>query len=91
MLLALPLGELSPQVTERANAVNSVAKASSATRNFTSTSKSSPFGGAGERSEPERVRRAGRGALFQKATNQPKLTAICFKKRHIVTEKLNKF
>ena len=35
--------------------------------------------------------RDGKGALFQKATNQPKLTAICFKKRHIAAKELNKF
>ena len=34
MLLALPLGELSPQVTERAHAVNSVTKVSIAMRNL---------------------------------------------------------
>ena len=34
VFLALPLGELSPQVTERAHAVSPVAKVSSATRNF---------------------------------------------------------
>ena len=34
MLLALPLGELSPQVTERAHAVSPVTKVSDATRNF---------------------------------------------------------
>ena len=39
MLLALPLGELSPQVTERAHAVNSVAKASNAMRNFPAMQK----------------------------------------------------
>ncbi len=34
VLLALPLGELSPQVTERAHAVNIIAKVSDAIRNF---------------------------------------------------------
>jgi len=29
--------------------------------------------------------------LFQKATNQPKLTAMCFKKRRIAAKELNKF
>ena len=47
MLLALPLGELSPQVTERAHAVSPVTKVSNATRNFSVIAKSSPFGGAG--------------------------------------------
>ncbi len=36
VLLALPLGELSPQVTERAHAVNPIAKVSDATRNLPS-------------------------------------------------------
>ena len=58
VLLALPLGELSPQVTERAHVVSPVTKVSNATRNFLTMPKSSPFGGAGiERSEmTERVR-----------------------------------
>ena len=47
MLLALPLGELSPQVTERAHAVNSVAKVSIATRNLPATTKSRPLGEGG--------------------------------------------
>ena len=34
VLLALPLGELSPKVTERAHAVSPVAKVSSAIRNL---------------------------------------------------------
>ena len=34
VFLALPLGELSPQVTERAHAVNIIAKVSDAIRNF---------------------------------------------------------
>ena len=34
VLLPLPLGEVSPQVTERAHAVSSVAKVSGAIRNF---------------------------------------------------------
>ena len=34
MPLPLPLGEVSPQVTERAHAASPVAKVSSATRNF---------------------------------------------------------
>ena len=34
MLLALPLGELSPQVTERAHAVSPIAKVLGAMRNF---------------------------------------------------------
>ena len=54
VLLALPLGELSPQVTERAHAVSPVAKVSDAMKNFSATSKSSPFGGAGA-GAPERV------------------------------------
>ena len=47
VLLALPLGELSPQVTERAHAVSPVTKVSNATRNFSVIAKSSPFGGSG--------------------------------------------
>ena len=39
MLLALPLGELSPQVTERAHAVNSVTKVSIAMRNLATMPK----------------------------------------------------
>ena len=43
--LALPLGELSPQVTERAHAVNSVAKVSIAMRNLPAMPKApSPRG-----------------------------------------------
>ena len=49
VLLALPLGELSPQVTERAHTVALSAKVSSATRSFPTIQKSSPFGGASER------------------------------------------
>ena len=44
VLLALPLGELSPQVTERAHAVSSVTNVSKATRNFPATTKSRPLG-----------------------------------------------
>ena len=52
MLLALPLGELSPKVTERAHAVVLSAKVSSAMRNFPATAKSRPLGEGGcERSE----------------------------------------
>ena len=53
VLLALPLGELSPQVTERAHTVALSAKVSSAIRsfpalvaNFPTTQKSSPFRGS---------------------------------------------
>ena len=42
MLLALPLGELSPQVTERAHAVNSVTKVSIAMRNLAAMPKAPP-------------------------------------------------
>ena len=42
VLLALPLGELSPQVTERAHAVNSVTKVSIAMRNFPAMPKAPP-------------------------------------------------
>ena len=44
VLLALPLGELSPQVTERAHAVNIIAKVSDAIRNFTAAPKGVPLG-----------------------------------------------
>ena len=47
MLLALPLGELSPQVTERAHAVSSVTNVSKAMRNFPATTKSRPLGEGG--------------------------------------------
>ena len=40
--LALPLGELSPQVTERAHAVSPVAEVSDAIRNSPAMQKSSP-------------------------------------------------
>ena len=40
--LALPLGELSPQVTERAHAVSPVAEVSNAIRNLPAMPKSSP-------------------------------------------------
>ena len=46
VLLALPLGELSPQVTERAHAVALSAKVSDAIRSFPTTQKSSPFRGS---------------------------------------------
>ena len=39
VLLALPLGELSPQVTERAHAVSPVTKVSDAIRNFAAMPK----------------------------------------------------
>ena len=39
VLLALPLGELSPQVTERAHAVSPVAKVSDVMRNFSAMPK----------------------------------------------------
>ena len=39
VLLALPLGELAPQVTERAHVVSLFAKVSVAIRNFPSTAK----------------------------------------------------
>ena len=44
VLLALPLGELSPKVTERAHGVGLVAKVSVAIRNFPSTAKAVPLG-----------------------------------------------
>ena len=47
VLLALPLGELAPQVTERAHTVALSAKVSSAIRSFPATQKAPPFGGAG--------------------------------------------
>ena len=47
VLLALPLGELSPKVTERAHVVGLVAKVSVAIRNFPSTAKTVPFGKGG--------------------------------------------
>ena len=47
VLLALPLGELSPKVTERAHVVSLVAKVSVAIRNFPSTAKTVPFGKGG--------------------------------------------
>ena len=45
--LPLPLGEVSPQVTERAHADALSAKVSSATRNFPATAKSRPLGEGG--------------------------------------------
>ena len=47
VLLALPLGELSPKVTERAHAVALSAKVSIATRNLAATTKSRPLGEGG--------------------------------------------
>ena len=44
---ALPLGELSPQVTERVHAVSPVAKVLGAIRNFPATAKSRPLGEGG--------------------------------------------
>ena len=57
VLLALPLGELSPQVTERAHAVCPVAKASGAMANFPAVPKGVPLVGAGECSETEGVKK----------------------------------
>ena len=54
MLLALPLGEVSPQVTERAHAVAPVAKVSSVMREFPIQPKGVPLGESGE-GAPERV------------------------------------
>ena len=51
MLLALPLGELSPQVTERAHAVNSVAKVSIAMRNLPAMPKAPSQRGLASRSD----------------------------------------
>ena len=42
--MALPLGELSPKVTERAHAVSPVAKVSDAMRNLPGALKPSPLG-----------------------------------------------
>ena len=50
VLLALPLGELSPKVTERAHAVTLRAKGSSAMRNLPGALKPSPLGGKVARS-----------------------------------------
>ena len=60
MLLALPLGELSPQVTERAHAVSPDAEVSDAIRNFPAMPKSSPFRGSWQARQglTERVRPA---------------------------------
>ena len=44
MLLALPLGELAPQVTERAHAVSPVTKVLDAIRNFPAMPKALPLG-----------------------------------------------
>ena len=49
VLLALPLGELSPQVTERAHAVALSAEVSDAIRSFPTIQKSSPFRGSWHR------------------------------------------
>ena len=46
VLLPLPLGELSPQVTERAHAVSSAAKVSSAMRNLSAITKKLPLRGS---------------------------------------------
>ena len=43
---ALPLGELSPQVTERAHAVSPAAKVSSAMRNLSAITKKLPLRGS---------------------------------------------
>ena len=47
VLLAFPLGELSPKVTERAHAVSLVAKVSGAMRKLPATAKSRPLGEGG--------------------------------------------
>ena len=46
-LLPLPLGELSPKVTERAHTVSLVAKVSGAMRKLPATAKSRPLGEGG--------------------------------------------
>ena len=58
-LLPLPLGEVSPQVTERAHAVSPVAKVSSAIRNLPTLPKAPPSG------ELARERLRGFAPLFQ--------------------------
>ena len=55
MLLALPLGELSPQVTERAHALAPVAKSIKCNDAVSGIAQRRPLGGAGERCEPEGV------------------------------------
>ena len=48
VLLALPLGELSPKVTERAHTVDRITKALGIMRKLPAdTQKAPPFGGAG--------------------------------------------
>ena len=47
VLVALPLGELPPQVTERAHAVRPVTKVLDAIRNFPAMPKPPPFGEGG--------------------------------------------
>ena len=55
VLLALPLGELSPQVTERAHAVALSAEVSDAIRSFPLYKKAPPSGELANECEPERI------------------------------------
>ena len=71
VLLALPLGELSPQVTERAHAVCPITKATGAIKNFPAVPKGVPLGGASECSETEEVKKHPRG-------RKPAGVSICY-------------
>ena len=59
-------------MTERAHTVSPVVKVSDTIRNFNSTSKSSPFGGAGcdHREQPERVGSLPEGAVAAHAATE---------------------
>ena len=59
-------------MTERAHTVSPVVKVSDTIRNFNSTSKSSPFGGAGcdHREQTERVGSLGEGAVAAHAATE---------------------
>ena len=73
--LPLPLGEVSPQVTERAHAVSPVAKVSDATRNFLATAQSRPLGegGCDQREQTEGESRPQRRAFAESGA----VNAVC--------------
>ena len=71
VLLALPLVELSPQVTERAHAVSPVTNVSKVTRNFPATTKSRPLGEGGIAVGDDGRGDLRSGALCTSARNSP--------------------
>ena len=80
VLLALPLGELSPQVTERAHAVCPVTKVSGAMRNFPAALLPLPLGEVASPQAMTKRAHAGKNPFRLAAARQatfPKGTAFC--------------